>query len=133
MTTASPTPDVGAKDLQDLKGVSRSPAIALLQKQAVPSAPRPKDGAVLPVVAPPVVAQERSIAQQAKAVYQALKQFEPSDYVKWFTEYLRFRFGAKHPFLTYEGREPADGVYPLEDDGAEIRMSLAGDWGTSTD
>jgi hypothetical protein len=132
--TEDGSPSVGAKDLQDLKGVSRSPAVALMQKQIVPPAPRPKDSSPgVPVASASAVAQEGSLARSAKAAYQALKQFQPSDYVKWFAEYLRYRFGARHAFPTYEGKYPADGIYPLEGSDGEVRMSLAGDWGTGTD
>jgi len=112
--TTDQTPAVGARDLQDLKGVSRSPAVALMQKQIVPPAPRTKDSSVAPATSPPAVTQEGSLAQSTKAAFQALKQFQVTDYLKWGTEYLRYRFGPRHAFQTYEGKQPADGIYPLE-------------------
>jgi hypothetical protein len=66
-------------------------------------------------------------------MFEAMKRFAPSDYTGWILEYLRYRFGSKHAFLTYEGKEPADGIYSLNADGGEIRLGLAGDWGTGTD
>ena len=116
-----------------MKGVSRSPAVALMQKQNVPDAPRPKGLADAPITSPPAVTQEASLAQTAKAAFQALRQFETNDYLNWIREYLRNRFGPRHEFQTYEGKQPADGIYPLSGSDGEVRMSLAGDWGTGTD
>ncbi len=50
---------------------------------------------------------------------------------------MQYRFGRRHPFQTYEGDDR--GVYPLQgEDGVqgedgEVRLALAGDWGTGTD
>ena len=49
------------------------------------------------------------------------------------TEYWRFRIGQRHPFQTYDGEDGDNGVYRLRGDGHEIRIALAGDWGTGTD
>ena len=125
MTNGTP-PSVGAKDLQDLTGVWRSTGIALLQRQNVPTSPRSKD--------PALAAEPEAAAQNAgQAAFQALKQFSPGDYFKWFAEYLKYRFGRRTPFATYAGKQPADGIYKLEGDGDEIRIGIAGDWGTGTD
>jgi hypothetical protein len=117
-------PSVGAKDLRDLKGVWRSVGIALLQRQNVPSKPRSQDQMDAP---------EEAADTAGRAAFQALKQFSPGDYVKWFSEYLTYRFGFRHPFATYAGKQPADGMYPLEGDGGAITIGIAGDWGTGTD
>ncbi len=117
-------PSVRAKDLQDLKGVSRFPGIALAQRQNVPREPRSKGN-------PP--RQDATPETAREAMFQALKQFAAADYVRWFWEYLRFRIGPRHRFATYQGKQPADGIYPLTGDGDEIRVSVAGDWGTGTD
>jgi hypothetical protein len=120
--TNSYLPSVGARDMRDLKGVSRSPAMALLQRLTVPAAPRPKDKPSAPGV---------EAAEQA--AFQALRTFAPGDYVKWVYQYFRFRIGPRHRFLTYEGKQPSDGIYSLEGEDDEIRIGVAGDWGTGTD
>ena len=109
----NPVPPTGRKDLQDLSGLSRAPAIAYLQKQSLPPAPRPKKGG------------------SAKPVFPGLGRFLPQDFARWILQYLRFRIGFKHPFLTYEGQSDS-GIYPLEGDDT-VRIALAGDWGTGTD
>ena len=111
----------GAKDLQDLQGASRLPLVAIAQKQAQPDEPRPPDAGAAPV-------PEKTAAGQ---IFAALKQFAASDFVAWAAEYVRYRFGSKHPLLTYQ--RPEDGIYPLEGDGGKIRLGLASDWGTGTD
>jgi Calcineurin-like phosphoesterase len=125
-------PAVGAKDLRDLVGVSRNPVVAFLQKQAAPSAPRPEGS-------PSIVSSESATSSVGSAMaaathaFETLKQFEPSDYVRWISEYLKYRLGPKHVFLTYDGKQPAHGIYALTSDEPEIRIGLGGDWGTGTD
>lgn len=125
-------PAVGAKDLRDLKGVSRNPVVAFLQKQAVPPAPRPKDAPSIPPSAPAASSVASAIAE-AKQAFETLKQFETSDYARWIGEYLKYRLGPKHAFLTYDGKQPVNGIYALTSDEPEIRIGLGGDWGTGTD
>ena len=102
------------KDLQDFKGLSRWPIIAYLQKQALPPAPRRKPA-------------------PSAGIFQQLRRFAPADIWGWVSEYLRYRIGRKHPFLAYAHPERDNGIYALEGDGNEIRVALAGDWGTGTD
>jgi Calcineurin-like phosphoesterase len=126
---ARPVSAVGGKDLQDMQGVSGRLGLALAQKMATPDEPRPKKSA-------PEGATETAapvMPRAAAAVFEAIKQFSPTDYYSWITKYLRFRFGPKHPFLTYEGKQPSDGVYSLDSGEDEIRIGVAGDWGTGTD
>ncbi len=68
--TKSKLPSVGGRDMQDLRGVSRRPAMALLQSWSVPQGPRPKDEAK------PAAAQTA-----AQTAFQALRAFSPGDYV----------------------------------------------------
>ncbi|MGH9445352.1 MAG: hypothetical protein ACRD3O_06475 [Terriglobia bacterium] len=58
----------------------------------------------------------------------------------WVLTYLKYRFGMRHRFPDYSS-ERVKGIYPLSGDYAadgeansneEIRVSLAGDWGTGT-
>src|SRR5271155_2204808 len=107
------------KDLQDFEDLSRAPVVAFLQKQVVPNAPRDK------------------AAGRQPSVFQKLGIFLPTNLCRWLSEYFRYRIGRKHPFLCYNDRELDDGVYSLEGgrtgDADEIRVALAGDWGTGTD
>lgn len=139
MDTTTP-PDVGAKDLRDLKGVSRAPVLAYMQKQAVPDAPRPKpltpaEAAAAPPPAPPTqtAAAADSLATKAASLFRQLKSFASSETLRWLYEYLRYRIGWKHAFLTYENKAPGDGIYSLKGEGPELRIAVAGDWGTGTD
>ena len=65
--------------------------------------------------------------------YPTLAAFAPHRFWKWLTEYWRFRIGRRHPFQTYDGEDGDNGVYRLHGDAHEIRIALAGDWGTGTD
>lgn len=107
------------KDLQDFENLSRLPVVAYLQKQALPSGPRTK------------------LAAARLGVFHKLKIFMSADIRRWITEYLRYRIGLKHPFVVYDDPERDNGIYLLEGDGddsaGEIRVALAGDWGTGTD
>ncbi len=62
--------------------------------------------------------------------------------LEWAWNYLKNRFGPKHDFLDYRAWKTDKGIYKLSDyiradgpDGPqdEIRISLAGDWGTGTE
>ena len=102
------------KDLQDLENLSRAPFLCYLQKQAQPRRARDKTLTSTPPKFP------------------ILASFAPTQLVKWIWEYLSHRLGPRHPFLTYAKSNPDQGVYKLEGDN-EIRITLAGDWGTGTD
>lgn len=118
MTPNDSRPDQ-RKDLQDFVGLSHAPIVAYLQKQALPRMPRQKGAGALP------------------SIFQKMKIFLPNNQWRWLSEYLRCRIGRKHPFLCYEDPERDNGIYRLEGDGEhdadEIRIALAGDWGTGTD
>ncbi len=70
-----------------------------------------------------------------KPLHYQLKAFLNS--MVWVLTYLKYRFGMRHPFPDYSS-ERVKGIYPLSADfspnGAEedVRVSLAGDWGTGT-
>src|SRR5712691_7430355 len=110
----TPPIDDGHKDLQDLRKLPRAPIGSYLQKQAQPTAPRPK-----PTAAP--------------LPHPALGAFSPTRLFKWLYQYLRYRFGPRQPFLTYAATGSDTGVYDLQGDAGEIRIALAGDWASGTD
>src|SRR5215469_1389885 len=114
MATRIP-PTSGRKDLQDLRNLSRAPLFSYAQKQAQPRSPRVKMAALQP------------------AQFPALAAFAPTRLWTWITEYLRYRIGPRHPFLSYSEGGPDNGVYALQGDAQGIRIALAGDWGTGTD
>jgi hypothetical protein len=103
------------RDLQDLRGLSRSAFLAYGQKHAQPGTPRSRTKAARPPQHPNLAA------------------FAPNRLWRWLTEYWRFRIGKRHPFQTYEGSHRDNGVYRLRGGGDGIRIALAGDWGTGTD
>jgi Calcineurin-like phosphoesterase len=125
----------GAKNLRDLWGVSSSPFVAIAQKQLQPDGPRAEGSDTGSEIPAPAMTPtgSKTAEKSAGTIFETLKRFAPSDYVSWISEYLRYRFGPKHEFLTYNGKQPADGIYPLDAGGGEIRIGLAGDWGTGTD
>ena len=80
--------------------------------------------------------------EQQKKFHYTLSALEPQALWQWITEYLGHRIGFRHKFLSYNGPSGDRGVYKLSDDSliggrpdpnGEIRMSIAGDWGTGTD
>ena len=103
------------KDLKDLRKLPRSAFVSYQKKHAQPHRPR-----------------SRAEAAQRLA-YPALSAFAPHRVWRWVTEYWRFRIGRRHPFQTYDGEDGDNGVYELRGDAPEIRIALAGDWGTGTD
>ena len=110
----TPPPDA-RRDLQDLRGLSRSAFLAYGQKHAQPRTLRPR-------------------AKAARAAqHPNLAAFAPNRLWRWLTEYWRFRIGKRHPFQTYEGPHRDNGVYRLRGGGDGTRIALAGDWGTGTD
>lgn len=113
--TPQVTPSLDRKDLQDLRKLARMPILSYLQKQAQPPAPRPEAAKLQPARRP------------------VLAAFTPSSLWKWITEYFGNRIGRKHPFKDYSAVNSDKGVYTLQGDNGEIRIALAGDWGTGTD
>jgi len=111
----SSVPDINRKDLQDLQKLSRAPFLSYLQKQAQPKIPRSRASAAKP------------------SAYPLLAAFAPKNLWKWISEYLRHRFGWKHPFPHYDGKDGDTGVYRLKGTDGEVRIALAGDWGSGTD
>ncbi len=103
------------KDMQDLRGLARSQALSFLRKGAQPVAPRLKGPDIQPARFPDV------------------RAFTPSRLWQWVTEYLRYRFGTRHNFQTYQQSGVDTGVHLMHGDGDEIRIAIAGDWGTGTD
>jgi Calcineurin-like phosphoesterase len=103
------------KDLQDLHHLSRAPILSYLQKQSQPSAPRLK------------------VAGLMAARHPILASFSPTHLWKWITEYLTHRIGPRHEFQGYAPSNSDQGIYKMEGDSVEIRIALAGDWGTGTD
>jgi hypothetical protein len=112
--TAEPVPSTNRKDLQDLRDLPRMPILSYLQKQAPPPAPR-----------------DKSVAAQP-ASYPILAAFTPNRLGKWIWSYISCRIGPRHPFQIYAKSDPDQGVYTFESD-TEIKIALAGDWGTGTD
>jgi hypothetical protein len=111
--TLQPLPSSQRKDLQDLSALPRMAVMSYLRKEAAPLAARPKTAGLTP------------------ASFPNLSAFASRRILKWIAEYLSRRFGPRHPFLTYAQSDADQGVYRLE--GDEIRIALAGDWGTGTD
>ena len=103
------------RDLQDLRKLPRSAVWSYLRKQAPPPAPRNK------TTAPP------------PSDYPLLAAFAPTRIIKWIVEYISHRIGRRRRFPDYAPSDPDQGVYRLAAEGSEIRIALAGDWGTGTD
>ena len=109
-----PTPQAG-KDLKSLLDTPRSPAGSYMLKAAA--------------------------ARQTRFHY-VLSAFLPSVLWEWMGHYLGHRLGPRHRFNEYQGSTADIGIYTLGDDSViggspdargEIRVCLAGDWGTGTD
>jgi hypothetical protein len=108
------------KDMTDLLDLSRAPILSFLRKQVQPPAPRPKP--VAAAAAAPTLAER----------FRRILEYSPRRLLKWIVEYLSHRFGPRHPFKSYPTSGGDNGVYRLEGDD-DIRIALAGDWGTGTD
>lgn len=100
------------RGLGDLRGISRSPFIAYLQKQTRASG-------------------QKTFAL-AEPTYPRLALFLKNHLLSWLFEYLRNRLGRKHRFLTYRNLSRDNGIYWMKGDATGIRVALAGDWGTGT-
>ena len=103
------------RDLQDLVGLPRSALLSFAQKHMQPKAPRTRAEAAQP------------------SPYPKLAAFAPGALWNWLSEYWRYRIGPKHPFKTYDGSDGDNGVYRMRGTDGEVRIALAGDWGTGTD
>lgn len=108
------------KDLTDLLHLSRAPIWSFLQKQAQPRAPRPKT----PTLAP--------AAPRPAGTFRWILEYSPRRLLKWIWEYFSHRLGPRYPFKSYHASSSDNGIYSLEGDD-DIRLALAGDWGTGTD
>lgn len=107
------------KDLKDFENTPRSPLASYMLKAAV----------------------EKHDEIKRRSHY-LLAAFLPKAFWHWMTNYFSNRFGKKHKFQYYWDPSHDNGIYRLGDDSlvggqsdpnAEIRVSLAGDWGTGTD
>ncbi|HYK89533.1 MAG TPA: metallophosphoesterase [Acidobacteriota bacterium] len=90
----------------------------------------------------PLLSYLARAGEQQRRFHYTLSALEPQALWQWITQYLGHRIGFRHKFLTYDGTSGDRGVYQLGDDSViggrpdsrrEIRVSLAGDWGTGTD
>jgi hypothetical protein len=81
-------------------------------------------------------------AEDQHKYHYSLSALEPHALWQWITEYLGNRIGPRHKFNRYDDPSHNNGIYKLSDDSliggrpdakGEIRMSIAGDWGTGTD
>jgi len=74
---------------------------------------------------------------QAAGHRTLLSAFLSTDVIAWLGQYISHRIGARHRFQDYSNTAPDTGIYPLAGDGGqqdgEIRIVMAGDWGTGTD
>ena len=85
--------------------------------------------------------KSRAEAPPGSSFPRKLSAFLRNQVFGWLFSYIKFRFGPRHRFQTYEGCED-NGVYKLAGDSyfgggpladEEIRVSIAGDWATGTD
>jgi hypothetical protein len=116
--TLTSVPSSGHKDLQDLRDLSRSPVLSYLRKQAPPTAPRLKTAALKP------------------SRYPSIGAFTLAGLWNWVREYIHYRIGPRHLFQEYAKAGSDNGIYALQGDtgdSQEVRIALAGDWGTGTD
>ena len=103
------------KDLQDLLDLPRAASESFFRKQSRPRAPRAER--IAPGAAP--------AAGMAAQIFRRLAEFVPTRVIKWVYEYLRYRFGVRHPFLVYLKLDLGEGVYKFEDDGKPASLSPA--------
>jgi hypothetical protein len=101
-------------DLQDLVDLPRSALLSFAQKHMQPQVPRTRAEAARP------------------SPYPKLAAFAPGNLWQWISEYWRYRIGRKHSFQTYDC-DGDNGVYRMRGTDGEVRIALAGDWGTGTD
>jgi len=87
---------------------------------------------------PPARAHLRAVQEDYRAAAppgasfpRKLSAFLQNQVWAWIVNYLAFRFGPKHAFVTYSNAE--SGIYPLAaPEGGPIRVGIAGDWATGT-
>src|SRR5438067_473467 len=108
MSATPPTAKRTQRHVDDLKKMpARSAALSLLSRAAEVAAPpnRPPES-----------------------------RFAPKALWEWIRSYLAYVFHAKHGFPAYYA-SPKRAVYDLldENESDNVRVSLAGDWGTGTD
>ena len=108
------------RELQDVQGLPRSPLGSQFRRKL----------------------DKMGVSARAPLL-RRLKIFLPGNWFAWGWEYLKNRIGFRHPFPSYDlsPGSPDLGVYRLEDlssiggrpdRAGEVRVSLAGDWGTGT-
>src|SRR6266849_3581371 len=75
----------------------------------------------------------RAAEAAAPPNYPPESMFSPSSLWEWFRNYLAYLFKKKHMFPPYTA-SPQNAIYDLLDEnGTEnVRLSVAGDWGTGT-
>ena len=85
--------------------------------------------------------KSRAEAPPGSSFPRRLSAFLSNQVFGWLWSYIKFRFGPRHRFQTYDGGEDK-GIYSLAGDSyfgggspvdEEIRVSIAGDWATGTD
>src|SRR5262249_9522769 len=85
--------------------------------------------------------KSRTEAPPGSSFPRKLSAFLRNQVFGWVLNYIKFRFGPRHRFQTYDGGEDS-GIYKLAGDSyfggglssdEEIRVSIAGDWATGTD
>jgi hypothetical protein len=104
------------KDLRDLQNLPRSPVLSYLQKQVQPKSRR------------------ANFLHANQSRYPIIWAFTRRRMWNFAWEYVRNRIGPRHRFECYANSVPYDnGLYQLEGENGEVRIALAGDWGTGTD
>jgi hypothetical protein len=75
----------------------------------------------------------RSAEAVAEPNRPPVSMYSPSALWEWARRYLAYVFRKQYPFPTYSSARPA--VYELiaDDGGENVRVAVAGDWGTGTD
>ena len=90
----------------------------------------------------PLLSYLARAGEQQKRFHYTLSALEPQALWQWITQYLGHRIGFRHKFLSYDSASGDRGLYKLSDESliggrpdpnGEIRISIAGDWGTGTD
>jgi Calcineurin-like phosphoesterase len=90
----------------------------------------------------PLASYVARAGEKQQKFHYTLSALEPHALWQWITEYLENRIGFRHKFNIYEEAARDNGIYKLGDESViggqadlngEIRMSVAGDWGSGTD
>jgi hypothetical protein len=125
--TSQLAPATNRKSLSHLQDLPRSPAASYLRKQTQPKVP--KERLVLQDLQP--APPESALQALIRRVFPAIGRFSPTHAWDFVTEYFRHRLGRRHDFAHYAAGGADNGIYRMPADG-EIRIALAGDWGTGT-